>query len=82
MLFKSFNIVICSIFFLSACNQLPKDNSKLSLKYLGAAGWEINDENSTAPGEGKGCIDYEDTNDNGLYDEGETGKAKLRCIEF
>ena len=24
-----------------------------------------------APGEGKGCIDYEDTNDNGLYDEGE-----------
>ena len=31
----------------------------------------INDENSTAPGEGKGCIDYEDTNDNGLYDEGE-----------
>ena len=31
----------------------------------------INDGNSTAPGEGKGCIDYEDTNDNGLYDEGE-----------
>ena len=47
MLFKSFNIVICSIFFLSACNQLPKDNSKLSLKYLGAAGWEINDVSST-----------------------------------
>ena len=47
MLFKSFNIVICSMFFFSACNQLPKDNSKLSLKYLGAAGWEINDENST-----------------------------------
>ena len=35
------------MFFFSACNQLPKDNSKLSLKYLGAAGWEINDENST-----------------------------------
>ena len=28
-------------------HELPKDNSKLSLKYLGAAGWEINDENST-----------------------------------
>ena len=43
MLFKSFNIVICSIFFLSACNQLPKDNSKLSLKYLGAAEKSAND---------------------------------------
>ena len=47
MLGKSFYIIIISMIFFSACNRLPKDNSKLSLKYLGAAGWQIADENST-----------------------------------
>ena len=46
MLGKSFHIIIISMIFFSACNQLPKDNPKLSLKYLGAAGWQIADENS------------------------------------
>ena len=47
MLGKSFHIIIISMIFFSACNRLPKDNSKLSLKYLGAAGWQIADEHST-----------------------------------
>ena len=47
MLGKSFHIIIISMIFFSACNRLTKDNSKLSLKYLGAAGWQIADENST-----------------------------------
>ena len=45
---KFYHITIITTILLSACNQLPKnDDSQLSLKYLGAAGWEIKDENST-----------------------------------
>tara|TARA_Y100000758_G_scaffold296035_1_gene254603 strand:- start:1114 stop:2085 length:972 start_codon:yes stop_codon:yes gene_type:complete len=45
---KFYHITIITTILLSACNQLPNnDDSQLSLKYLGAAGWEIKDENST-----------------------------------
>ena len=33
--------------------------------------WNISDEEDNPPGEGSGCIDYDDENGNGLYDVGE-----------
>ena len=38
--------IICSLF-ISCSNSSNDQKSNLKLKYLGAAGWEINDENST-----------------------------------
>ena len=59
---NSGNITLSGIAVLVPCNGCFDDAKKGEL----VVGIEGN-----APGEGKGCIDYEDTNDNGLYDEGE-----------